>query len=214
MPPRLLLIFGIAAICIIAFLAYSNITEPTVVNSDDSAFDISGDPIQFPDSTQLPAVSYNGSQFEFTVKAKYDINGMLVSKHRYPRGLMRNLSPYDYALVWGKVPEQLEHLKFSQAYRYCLFSFKGIAPVDKQYIQNHMSNNHMIPSTPNLRKALKTARKGDLVGIEGYLVNVKATQGNRVLSRWKTSTVREDTGDGACEIIYVTRLRIKDKIYE
>lgn len=124
------------------------------------------------------------------------------------------LSPYDYAIIWGKAPEYLPYLKFDQIVRFCLFEYKNGAPIDIEYLSAHMSNNHLIPSTLNLRRAFSTAKKKDLVSIDGFLVYVSSTDKQNRSSTWNSSLSRDDKGNGACEIIYVTRLRINDKVYE
>ncbi len=57
-------------------------------------------------------------------------------------------------------------------------------------------------------------KKSDLVRIEGFLVNVTGVDAKNRVINWKTSTTREDTGNGACEIIYVSKLRLNNNIYE
>ena len=123
------------------------------------------------------------------------------------------LSPYDYAIIWGNAPSYLPYLKFDQIVRFCLFKLKSDSPVDATYLNSHMGNNHLIPATVNIRKALSKARKKDLVVIEGYLVSVLAKDRKNRIYTWKSSLSRDDKGNGACEIIYVTSLRIDERIY-
>lgn len=208
-------VLAIIAVAIFSYFIYSALTEPVFLRSDSKLLNIDHDPVQSPDTLlSIAPIQLGNARFLLTAKAKYTINGMLVSKRRYRRGFMSRLSPYDYALIWGDVPKMLPRLKFSQTYRFCFFNYKISAPVDVQYVQRHMSNNHLIPSTDNIRKALKKARKKDLVRLEGYLVDVVANSQRKGTSNWKTSLVREDAWGGACEIIYITRLQIADKIYE
>jgi len=56
-------------------------------------------------------------------------------------------------------------------------------------------------------------KKGDKVYLEGYLVFIKGTVNGRN-SWWNSSLTRNDTGNGACEILYLTRAVIGDIIYE
>ena len=46
-------------------------------------------------------------------------------------------------------------------------------------------------------------REDQRVRIEGWLVEAKSSN-----SSWRSSTTREDTGDGACELIYVCALSV------
>ena len=63
------------------------------------------------------------------------------------------------------------------------------------------SNNHVIPSSTEVRGKIFGLGKGDKVRLSGYLVNVH--YGGMQLS---SSTTREDFGDGACEVFYVTKV--------
>jgi len=56
-------------------------------------------------------------------------------------------------------------------------------------------------------------KKKDIVQLEGHLVNVLGRDKKKRFSSWNTITTRTDEGNGACEIIYVTCLRINHKEY-
>lgn len=161
----------------------------------------------------LPLLFLGKTMFRMESKAAYQIQGQLVGKKRYRSGFMSSVSPYDFALIWGELPKMHDKIKYRQVIRYCIFTNKQGADIDVGYVQGHMSNNHLIPATKNLRKAMAKARKGDLIQIDGFLVDVFATQDDRYTASWSTSLQRDDIGDGACEIIYVTSLRINDTIY-
>ncbi len=69
---------------------------------------------------------------------------------------------------------------------------------------SHIANNHLIPATEEVAKDLQQVRVGDLVTMQGKLVDVevKDRDGKTVL-RSRTSLSREDVGSGACEIVWV-----------
>jgi hypothetical protein len=211
----LLVLFGIVVLTVVGFMIYDANTSATYEEITATPISITDDPIQTAakDVTLAPMQLGKG-RFFFTPKAAYNISGMLVGRKHYFRGFMDRLSPWDYSLVWGTMPAMLPYIKFSNTSRFCFYKYKDASKVDRKYLDTHMSNNHLIPSTQNIRRAFKTVRKGNLVQIEGYLVNVMANLQGKGTTNWKTSTKRTDTGNGACEIIYVTRLRIGDKLYE
>jgi len=60
----------------------------------------------------------------------------------------------------------------------------------------------MIPSNSAIARKLKSLRPGDVVRLEGFLVDVDHPSG----WRWRTSMSRVDSGAGACEIVYVEQL--------
>ena len=199
---------------VITLLLWLNQAEGSPAPQQD-LLDLARAPIQA-DSVRvtLPELQLGKDTIGLNAKAAYTIDAQLVSKKRYHHGYMHQLAPYDFALTWGDLPQYLDQLKFSQTSRFCLYNLKKNATVNPQYVQKHMSNNHLIPATKNIAKALRKARKGDLIRIEGHLVDVEASRNGAVVSSWNTSVSREDTGNGACEIIYVTRIRIGDMIYE
>ena len=49
---------------------------------------------------------------------------------------------------------------------------------------------------------LESVRSVEVVKLSGYLVQVNASDG----WHWKSSLIREDTGNGACEVVYVKEL--------
>ena len=87
------------------------------------------------------------------------------------------------------------------------------SPFDHSYIVTHSGNHHTIPANYNVRRALKSIRKNDKVILEGYLVNVNGTYRGKTVF-WNTSLSRSDTGDGSCELFYVSKVRIDTKFYE
>jgi hypothetical protein len=58
---------------------------------------------------------------------------------------------------------------------------------------------HFIPASPEVEEKLKKIKKNDQVKFKGYLVKVEAQDG----WRWTSSTTRNDTGGGACELVLV-----------
>jgi len=213
-----IIILSVCAFLVITSISilfiWLNQAEGHMASSQDLIY-ISRDPIQ-DDSVReaMPVLHFGKRMIVLSAKAKYTIDGHLVSKKRYYRGFMNELSPYDFALAWGELPKHLNQIKFKQTSRFCLFRLKKNATIQAGYVQDHMSNNHLIPASKNIKKALRKAKKGDLIRIEGHLVDVQGSKNGRMISSWNTSVSRDDKGNGACEIIYVKSLRINDTIYE
>jgi hypothetical protein len=80
-------------------------------------------------------------------------------------------------------------------------------PISRDEIEQSSANMHIIPADAGVRGALKRVRKGQLVHIEGFLVDASGPGG----WRWKTSLTRGDTGAGACELVYVESLDVIDR---
>ncbi len=69
---------------------------------------------------------------------------------------------------------------------------------------SHTANTHLIPADGRVASALAHVRRGDVVRLEGDLVDVEGPDG----FVWKTSLTRTDTGPGACETLYVRAVTI------
>lgn len=211
----LLIIIASVLVALISIaLLYRGISAPEYTISTE-ALSFADDPqqINLAEKTEL---QHNSGKHDYILSllAEYSITAYLVSKRPYRRGSLSDLSPWDYALIWGEVPHQLEYLKFDQIVRFCLFSYKHGSPVDPAYIGRHLSNNHLIPANANIRKALARAKRGDIVRLKGYLVNVRTKSGSKEAVVWKSSMSRDDTGNGACEVLYVEQLRIGNRLYQ
>ncbi len=64
---------------------------------------------------------------------------------------------------------------------------------------------HLIPANDSVERIMAKIREGDIVEISGSLVNVKSISDGWY---WNSSQTREDTGSGACELIFVKSLNI------
>ena len=63
---------------------------------------------------------------------------------------------------------------------------------------------HLIPATPEVASTLAGLKEGQHIRLSGQLVRVDGDDGYR----WASSLSREDTGDGACELIWVEQLAV------
>ena len=66
---------------------------------------------------------------------------------------------------------------------------------------------HMIPAHERVNEKLHDLRAGDLIQAHGYLVDVDHESG----FYWRTSTRRDDTGGGSCEIFYVEQIYVEPR---
>ena len=71
-------------------------------------------------------------------------------------------------------------------------------------VSQHSANNHLIAADDTVKKQIKSINAGDYVNIKGYLVNLSAAKPDGTNFWWNSSKERTDTGDGSCELIYVT----------
>lgn len=144
---------------------------------------------------------------EFTVRAlaEFQIRARVLSRKNYSLGREAKLSPIDLALGWGPMSDErvLESVSVSQVDRWYTWSVKEFV-VPREQIERNSANMHMIPATPDVKKRLKGLRKGNVIECKGYLVEVTAPDG----WHWRSSLTRNDTGDGACEVVWVEELQV------
>jgi hypothetical protein len=208
------IISTLSIFCIL--MLFISCQKPAVSRVESETIDASEDPLQenISDDQSFSKTTKKGT---FTIKpvADYRIAARVVGTESYSRGWESSLSPIDLALAWGELAnsEYDRYISYSQRGRWYYYRYTADCPFDNNYIINHSCNNHIIPASENLRLALKTINTGDLIVIEGCLVNIDGVVDGRKCW-WNTSTSRSDSGDHSCEIIYAEKIRIYDKVYQ
>lgn len=168
--------------------------------------------------TQAPTVfrmDRGGYDIAITKKAAYTVRGIVTGRENYYSGWNSLISPADVALCWGKLAENgtYKRLKWSQGNRWYYWSAGNDIGYNNDFIAQHSSNNHIIPATPNLAKAVKGLKEGNVVEMTGHLVDVAAVKKSENYW-WNSSTSTTDRSEGSCEIIYLTRLKVHGKIFQ
>ena len=140
-------------------------------------------------------------------RAYIDLTARVLSREDYTWDAGAKLAPTDLALGWGRMSDSavLASFDISQSGRFFYWRTKTW-PIARNEIELSTANVHMIPADAGVRGALKRVRKGQLVHIEGFLVDASGPNG----WRWTTSMTRSDTGAGACELVYVESLDVID----
>ena len=159
--------------------------------------------------------SVDGYDVLITFKYSYKVDALVVHTERYNGSKVNDkLSPVDLGLAWGGVAANNTKIDFhwSQSGRWIYWEVDrsgeiahlgGVDGVSRQ-----CSNNHIIPATSDVKDKVKKIREGDRVMLEGYLVDVYGEKPDGSWFEWNTSTSRDDTGNGACEVFYVTDVQI------
>jgi hypothetical protein len=147
-------------------------------------------------------------EYQLRPRARFQIRARVLSREDYNWGTEADLSPMDLALGWGVMSDQavLDRIDIQQRSRWYFTSYDYPAPVPDQEIIRNSGNMHMIPGRPWLESELKKIRRGDIVQLNGYLVDVDSDSG----WRWRTSLSRDDSGNGACEILYLESVVIEE----
>lgn len=159
----------------------------------------------------------NGYDVTITYLYEYEMDGLVVHTKRYNGpGVADKLAPVDVAVCWGDVARYNRQINFhwTQSNRFCNWYVSDVNDLDyiggEEGMITQCSNNHLIPASSKLEKQIKRIHPGDHILIKGYLVNVDAEKPDGQTFWWYSSTTREDSGDGACEVIYVTSVEKLD----
>lgn len=195
-------------------LALVSSCGPDPSGRDGSPIDVLQPPSVEKQDPQVVRLSKDGFDIAITQKAAYTVRGIVVSRENYHLGWNTILSPADVALCWGKLAENgtYRRLKWSQGNRWYFWRAGEEFGYNNDFVAQHSSNNHLIPATPNLAKAVKGLKEGDAVELTGHLVDVTAVRKSESYS-WNSSVSTTDRGDGSCEIIYLTQVKAHGNIY-
>ena len=193
----------------VGVLGYCALTRPRASGSGDPV-DWSREPVQ--GATDRPAFEVETRKGVLTLdpRASFDISARVAADERYRADDGAFLVPVDLVMTWGKLPEEPYRSEVSYGQMARFYSWHASSPdLDLHYVAAHSANMHMIPANDNVRRALRAVDGGDPVRVRGLLVNAKRADG----FYWNSSLTREDTGQGACELVWVEEIQIGRKVY-
>ena len=165
---------------------------------------ITREPVQILLAESAPAPIAERDDFSIRPLARYVVEGRVLRTKRYRFDPVSDLAPYDVGLGWGKMSDTavLAQLKLTQSTRFLFWRWQNQPPLPPGEITAHASNNHLIAADSAVARRIAWLREGELIRIEGSLVEATGP-GNQ---KWTSSLRRDDSGKGACEIIWVTQL--------
>ncbi|MCP8467797.1 hypothetical protein NK553_27990 [Pseudomonas sp. ZM23] len=133
----------------------------------------------------------------------FSIEARVLGREDYRLDRGSDLSPTDLALGWGPMadPQVLSSIRITQGNRWYYWRADSM-PIPRREIETHSANMHMIPANDSVARTLAQVGKDDTIRLSGKLVRVEADDG----WRWISSLSREDTGAGACELVWVESL--------
>lgn len=170
-------------------------------------------PIEYPPGVLIPSdpeqtapadgpIRYG--DFQLMPLAHFAIDARVLHRKVYRWDRQSALVPVDLALGWGPMSDQsvLDRISISQSMRFYWFEYRLPAPLSQEQIISHSTNLHVIPATPDILTECKSLRVGALVHLSGDLVEATGPQ----IGKWRSSLSRTDTGNGACELMFVKEL--------
>lgn len=159
-----------------------------------------------PQQRLIEAPAFAVGEFQLTPRASYDISARVLSIETYRMDDGAKLSPVDFAVGWGPMSDSavLEHFRITQGARFFTL-YPDQAAIGLATALRGSANMHLIPASARIRDMLAKVRRGNVVRLDGFLVNVSGPNGYT----WNSSLTRDDTGAGACELFYVESVEIR-----
>jgi len=154
--------------------------------------------------------SVNDVEYLIEPEYAYDLTGMIVS-YRQHEGNSRmhlqandHLNVADVCVIWGdNTRSQLQELDFWNGIFTCNVFTRDMQAWES-FDMDQLSNNHLISDDDFIRRQVRKVQIGDQIRVRGYLASYSNPDGGKR----GTSTTRTDTGDGACETVFVESFRI------
>jgi hypothetical protein len=139
-------------------------------------------------------------------RAGYALTARVLSRETYSFDGFASASPVDLALGWGPMSDSavLAPLKIEQGARFYTLRWRDEPPAPPERLLLHSANVHVIPANDAIERRLRYLRRGQVVRLEGRLVDGERDDG----TTFRTSLTRSDMGAGACEVLYVERVEV------
>ena len=172
-----------------------------------------GEPVQEASDRAPFTTTIQGYTYRLTPRARYDITGLVVSQHRGDAlfNLYHQQDPgnvRDVCVVWGESIRNGSYRKVTFWSGEFTCSFEWSTALSPPFKMETASNNHLLPASDPIARQIGRLEIGDQIRMTGLLVDYQVTQNGRAIFSRHTSLTRGDTGNGACEILYVTALAV------
>ena len=160
-----------------------------------------------PQQTAISAATeFAHGDFRLTPLAdfRFDARVLLVSRYRFDTEAA--LAPYDLGIGWMRMSDSavINQIELSQTARFLLWRWSGAPPLPEAEITRSAANIHVIPANSVIARQLGALRPGQVIAARGRLVEAVRSDG----WRWRSSLVRDDGGNGACELMYLESLQV------
>lgn len=178
---------------------------PQAISLNEAA---QGPPLQTATDAAPFSVTTNDTDYLIEPRYRYDLHGVVVSygHHDGNYSLHRlwndHLNVADICIVWGDNANGVDLNRFSFRNGKFTCNYSTSDPVAwERFREDQISNNHLLTEDEGLRARIGDVRIGDQVRVRGWLASYSNDDG----FKRGTSTTREDSGNGACETLYVSR---------
>jgi hypothetical protein len=138
------------------------------------------------------------------VVADYDSENWLDVMHEHDP-----FNTKDICLVWGHniKSDVYSTMKYKHGEFTCFYRTDDWETY-RRFNEDGLANNHLLPASEEIYKAIKNAQIGDQVYLKGQLVGYSISGPLGKTGSRNSSTSRTDRGNGACEVIYTSEFSV------
>lgn len=202
--------YAALALLIPAFMLRNSFPDPV-----DRQYETLAPPAQSLSSETGFQAAYGNTNYSVEPRYDYELTGLVVSRafHNAKYGLHRkwndHLNVADLCVVWGDNASTLDLNAFDFWNGQFTCNISTDSNQDwRAFKADELSNNHLLADDDAIREQIQAVNIGDRIHLKGWLSRYGNDQG---FSR-NTSTTRKDTGNGACETIFIRQFEILDSM--
>lgn len=143
--------------------------------------------------------------YEFIPLRNIELEARVLSKKRYYLDSRSELAPYDLVLGWGPMSDErnLDHMLIKQSERTYRWEMTR-PPIPEEQITSHSVNIQLVPSTDDMLSTIRSIRKGQVIRLKGYLIQIEEASGGTLAHAAKDLGSRSD----ANKIVWIENLTI------
>ena len=193
----------------VGLLSISYLLKDGLPDGDDILEELLQPPVQTAVDMAPFLIEAGEMVYTITPLHTYELYGLVVSYHNcgtwwdiYHRGQWKDfINVKDLCVIWGNnvLTEVYKEMRFTSDSWTCTYYWPN-HEVGSRFNHTCLSNNHLLSHDESVTRSLLETSRGDQIYLRGYLAEYSHTSGN---FHRGTSTNRTDTGNGACETIYV-----------
>jgi hypothetical protein len=198
--------------CIYLYLHKDELPEASFYDLDQLS-----EPRQYPTGQKSFKTGANGEEYLITPRYDYELDGVIVSYHNaddfmditHHRRWKDFINLRDLCVVWGSnvASGVYREMDFHNGTWTCWYSWPN-SEAGNRFEKTQLSNNHVLIDDENIKVKLMQSEPGDHIRLKGMLVEYSNPDNG---FHRGTSTTRTDTGNGACETIYITDFEVVKK---
>ena len=188
---------------------YGDLPAPTSIRAE-----LADDPEQVESDEEPFELNYREASYIVEPEAEYRVRGLVVTHNDINAFAdiyhdKDSVDVKDICLIWGEnvSDERYQQMTFWSEPWSCQVQWSRPPVSPLRFDQ--VGNNHILAADAGVLRAIRNIRIGDQIELTGKLVNYYPK--NYPTRRRSTSLVRDDMGNGACEVMLVTGVKIFDQ---